>query len=98
MAKILIEEYPTKTIGVDSDKSVAILSLLVARGEREIVSSQRTSAENAAKSVFEVLGVTVNSASGQLTIPEVEVEEGENLTLELSYKLYKNTEDTSEEE
>ena len=90
-----IQSYPTQITGINDEKQAIVLVLLAHRvnenGESvTLTASQKEAARNAAQAALEITeGTEVLGTSTALLLPNVELAEGETLTLNIDTTVVK---------
>lgn len=91
-----IETYPAQVTGIDGERQAIVLVLLAHREDADgnivaLTASQKEAARNAAQSALEITpGTEVLGTSTALLLPNVELADGESLTLNISAEVVKN--------
>lgn len=91
-----IQTFPEQVTGISGEKQAIILVLLAHREDADgnvvaLTASQKEAARNAAQSALEITpGTEVFGTSTALLLPNVELQEGETLTLTLDAAIVKN--------
>lgn len=92
-----IHEYPTQIIGIGAEKQAIVIVLLAHREDSNgnlvpLAASQKEAARNAAQAALEITeGTEVLGTSTALLLPNVELQEGETLTLNVDTTVVKGT-------
>ena len=91
-----IETYPAQVTGIDGERQAIVLVLLAHREDEAgnivaLTASQKEAARNAAQAALEITpGTEVLGTSTALLLPNVELADGESLTLNISAEVVKN--------
>ena len=91
-----IQTFPEQVTGISGEKQAIILVLLAHREDADgnavpLTASQKEAARNAAQAALEITpGTEVFGTSTALLLPNVELQEGETLTLTLDAAIVKN--------
>ena len=92
-----IHEYPTQITGIGAEKQAIVIVLLAHREDSEgnlvpLAASQKEAARNAAQAALEITeGTEVLGTSTALLLPNVELQDGETLTLNVDTTVVKGT-------
>lgn len=92
-----VATFPSQIAGINGEKQAVILVLLAHREDEngrilELTASQKEAARNAAQAALEITpGTEVLGTSTALLLPNVELEEGETLTLTLDASVVRST-------
>lgn len=92
-----VHEYPTQITGIGAEKQAIVIVLLAHREDSEgnlvpLAASQKEAARNAAQAALEITeGTEVLGTSTALLLPNVELQEGETLTLNVDTTVVKGT-------
>lgn len=92
-----IHEYPTQITGIGAEKQAIVIVLLAHREDSEgnlvpLAASQKEAARNAAQAALEITeGTEVLGTSTALLLPNVELQDGETLTLNVETTVVKGT-------
>lgn len=92
-----IETFPEQITGINGEKQAIVLVLLAhrtnAQGETvALTSSQKEAARNAAQAALEITdGTEVLGTSTALLLPNIELTDGETLTLNISTSIVKSS-------
>ena len=90
-----IQSYPTQITGINDEKQAIVLVLLAHRIDENgnsvtLTASQKEAARNAAQAALEITeGTEVLGTSTALLLPNVEIAEGETLTLNIDTTVVK---------
>ena len=90
-----IQSYPTQITGINDEKQAIVLVLLAHRIDENgnsvtLTASQKEAARNAAQAALEITeGTEVLGTSTALLLPNVELAEGETLTLNIDTTVVK---------
>lgn len=99
-----IQTFPEQVTGISGEKQAIILVLLAHREDADgnavpLTASQKEAARNAAQAALEITpGTEVFGTSTALLLPNVELAEGETLTLTIDAAVIKNDAPTTEQE
>ena len=99
-----IQTFPEQVTGISGEKQAIILVLLAHREDADgnavaLTASQKEAARNAAQSALEITpGTEVFGTSTALLLPNVELAEGETLTLTIDASVIKNDAPATEQE
>lgn len=91
-----IQTYPSQITGISGERQAIVLVLLAHREDengniQQLTASQKEAARNAAQAALEITpGTEVLGTSTALLLPEVELAEGETLTLTIDASVVKN--------
>lgn len=100
----LIQTFPEQVTGISGEKQAIVLVLLAHRTDGDgnavaLTASQKEAARNAAQSALEITpGTEVFGTSTALLLPNVELAEGETLTLTIDAAVIKNDAPATEQE
>lgn len=100
----LIQTFPEQVTGISDEKQAIVLVLLAHRTDGDgnavaLTASQKEAARNAAQSALEITpGTEVFGTSTALLLPNVELAEGETLTLTIDAAVIKNDAPATEQE
>lgn len=92
-----VHEYPTQITGIGAEKQAIVIVLLAHREDSNgnlvpLAASQKEAARNAAQAALEITeGTEVLGTSTALLLPNVELAEGETLTLNVNTAVVKGT-------
>ena len=92
-----VHEYPTQITGIGAEKQAIVIVLLAHREDSEgnlvpLAASQKEAARNAAQAALEITeGTEVLGTSTALLLPNVELQDGETLTLNVETTVVKGT-------
>lgn len=92
-----IHEYPTQITGIGAERQAIVIVLLAHREDSNgnlvpLAASQKEAARNAAQAALEITeGTEVLGTSTALLLPNVELQEGETLTLNVDTTVVKGT-------
>ena len=92
-----VHEYPTQITGIGAEKQAIVIVLLAHREDSEgnlvpLAASQKEAARNAAQAALEITeGTEVLGTSTALLLPNVELQDGETLTLNVDTTVVKGT-------
>lgn len=92
-----VATFPSQIAGINGEKQAVILVLLAHREDEngrilELTASQKEAARNAAQAALEITpGTEVLGTSTALLLPNVQLEEGETLTLTLDASVVRST-------
>lgn len=90
-----IHEYPTQITGIGAEKQAIVIVLLAHREDSngnivQLTASQKEAARNAAQAALEITeGTEVFGTSTALLLPNIELAEGETLTLNIDTTVVK---------
>ena len=90
-----IQSYPTQITGINDERQAIVLVLLAHRIDENgnsvtLTASQKEAARNAAQAALEITeGTEVLGTSTALLLPNVEIAEGETLTLNIDTTVVK---------
>lgn len=99
-----IQTFPEQVTGISGEKQAIILVLLAHREDADgnavaLTASQKEAARNAAQAALEITpGTEVFGTSTALLLPNVELAEGETLTLTIDAAVIKNDAPATEQE
>lgn len=99
-----IQTFPEQVTGISGEKQAIVLVLLAHRTDGDgnavaLTASQKEAARNAAQSALEITpGTEVFGTSTALLLPNVELAEGETLTLTIDAAVIKNDAPATEQE
>ena len=99
-----IQTFPEQVTGISGEKQAIVLVLLAHRTDGDgnavaLTASQKEAARNAAQSALEITpGTEVFGTSTALLLPNVELQEGETLTLTIDAAVIKNDAPATEKE
>lgn len=99
-----IQTFPEQVTGISDEKQAIVLVLLAHRTDGDgnavaLTASQKEAARNAAQSALEITpGTEVFGTSTALLLPNVELAEGETLTLTIDAAVIKNDAPATEQE
>ena len=92
-----VATFPSQITGINGEKQAIVLVLLAHREDEngrilELTASQKEAARNAAQAALEITpGTEVLGTSTALLLPNVQLEEGETLTLTLDASVVRST-------
>lgn len=92
-----VHEYPTQITGISGEKQAIVIVLLAHREDSngnivQLTASQKEAARNAAQAALEITeGTEVLGTSTALLLPNIELAEGETLTLNVDTTVVKGT-------
>ena len=92
-----VHEYPTQITGINGEKQAIVIVLLAHREDSngnivQLTASQKEAARNAAQAALEITeGTEVLGTSTALLLPNIELAEGETLTLNVDTTVVKGT-------
>lgn len=92
-----VHEYPTQITGIGAERQAIVIVLLAHREDSNgnlvpLAASQKEAARNAAQAALEITeGTEVLGTSTALLLPNVELQEGETLTLNVDTTVVKGT-------
>lgn len=92
-----VATFPSQIAGINGERQAVVLVLLAHREDEngrilELTASQKEAARNAAQAALEITpGTEVLGTSTALLLPNVELEEGETLTLTLDASVVRST-------
>ena len=92
-----VATFPSQIAGINGERQAVILVLLAHREDEngrilELTASQKEAARNAAQAALEITpGTEVLGTSTALLLPNVQLEEGETLTLTLDASVVRST-------
>lgn len=92
-----VHEYPTQVTGIGGEKQAIVIILLAHREDSngnivQLTASQKEAARNAAQAALEITeGTEVLGTSTALLLPNVELAEGETLTLNVETTVVKSS-------
>ena len=99
-----IQTFPEQVTGISGEKQAIVLVLLAHRTDGDgnavaLTASQKEAARNAAQAALEITpGTEVFGTSTALLLPNVELAEGETLTLTIDAAVIKNDAPATEQE
>lgn len=93
-----VETFADQINGIDRDKQAIVLVLLARREDRAtgeavaLTASQKEAARNAAQAALELTaGTVVNGTSSAILLPNVELGDGETVSLNISASVVKSS-------
>ena len=92
-----VATFPSQIAGINGERQAVVLVLLAHREDEngrilELTASQKEAARNAAQAALEITpGTEVLGTSTALLLPNVQLEEGETLTLTLDASVVRST-------